>query len=173
MTLFNEKVKGYISHGVYSIVLVLFFLLQSSGLATFKLFGVFPQLMLVFTVFAGFFFREYSGIVYGFVSGLLLDSISTGIFGFNTIVLAFIGFACGITMTYLLNNNFISAVVTSFGFTFLYFLLKWLFFSVFVSDSPSFFLVKYFFEAIYTSVLGIIIYLLFRFIFIKFSNLQR
>ena len=140
MTLFNEKVKGYIAHSIYMVVAVLIFLLQSSGLATFTAFDLFPQLMVSFTIFAGFFFREYTGIVFGFVYGLLLDTVSTGIIGFNTALLSLIGFLCGIAMTYLLNNNFVAAFFTNLIFTMFYYLVNWLFNYVFSSDSPVYFL---------------------------------
>ena len=173
MTLFNEKVKGYIAHSVYAVAAIFVFFLQSSGLATFKLFGIYPQLLVAFTILAGFFFREYSGAAYGLIFGLLLDSVTTGLFGFNTVVLSFIGFVSGMTMTYMFNNNFVSAMANDVIFTFFYFLMKWLFFSVFKGDSPRFFFWQNFLSFVYTAVLGLLIFAIFRLIFSRLNSARR
>ena len=87
--------------------------------------GIFPQLMLSCTVFSAMFFGDGVGAAFGFVAGALVDAVSAGAICFNTIIMMLLGYVCGLSVKFLINNNFRSAVLVSVATSFIYYFCKW------------------------------------------------
>ncbi|HHW45495.1 MAG TPA: rod shape-determining protein MreD [Clostridiales bacterium] len=115
-------------------------------------------------VFAAMFLREWEGAITGLLVGVLMDIATSGATCFNAVVLMLIGCGAGLLVTYIVNNNLLAALIMSFGFTAVYFLLKWVFACVFgVIDAPFLYLVKQIIPSVfYTFVLTIPLYLIIR-----------
>lgn len=110
----------------FLVVLVLGTLQISDVLPTF--FGIKFLPLLPLTVVLGMFERETYGLYYGLLAGVMWDMNVASGDGFHAFYLAFIGFFCGLLMTYLMMNNLITASILCTAGTLLYFLLSWLIF---------------------------------------------
>ena len=113
--------------GFFFVVVLFLGILQISDvLPTF--FGVRFLPLLPLTVVLGMFERETYGLYYGLLAGIMWDmNLGTGD-GFNAFFLALIGFTCGLLMTYLMMNNFITASILCSLWTVLYLFVSWLVF---------------------------------------------
>lgn len=73
----------------------LLFLLQSTVFQYLSFAGIVPNLLMIFTAAAGFMRGEKSGLVYGFVCGMLCDVFFAGVLGVYALVYMYIGFVNG------------------------------------------------------------------------------
>ena len=118
-------------------------------------------------------FGCYTGAFIGFVCGVLTDAVSSTTY-FNTFALMLLGFACGVIMTYLFNRNLAAACVLCPSVSFLYFFAKWIIIYAFKDPAAGFVLLNYSLPSfVYTSVVGILIYLVFQFVFKKMTITER
>jgi rod shape-determining protein MreD len=85
--------KFYILLFVTLIVSLIFQLLFMGYLSVF---GSCPQIMLVSVIFVSLRYGVLPGEVFGFISGLLLDTFSLSIFGVNSLVFTLTGYAYGV-----------------------------------------------------------------------------
>jgi rod shape-determining protein MreD len=72
--------------------------------------------------------RETYGLYYGLLAGVIWDMNLGSGDGFNALFFAFVGFFCGLLMTYLMMNNLITATILCTSVTLIYFLLNWIIF---------------------------------------------
>lgn len=152
------KFKRFVYLSVFSVLAFLFLLLQSTGLITFRIGNAVPQLTLVFTVLAGFYFKAYHGILFGIIFGALTDVYSSALF-YNTVAFAVVGFTSGMLVTHLFNRNLAAVMVLNVAASVLYFLVKWLVFYAFKDPAAGYLLVNYMLtSAILTSVCGFVVY---------------
>lgn len=91
----------------------------------FETYGVFPQLMLPCVVFSAMFFGDGIGAVFGFVAGALVDAVGAGTICYNTIILMLLGYAFGIAVKVIINNNFRSAVIAIIAACAVYYFGRW------------------------------------------------
>ena len=119
--------KKILRRGCFFLVVLLLGTLQISDvLPTF--FGIRFLPLLPLTIVLGMFERETYGLYYGLLAGIMWDMNVASGDGFNAFYLAFIGFFCGLLMTYLMMNNLITASILCTAGILLYFLLNWLIF---------------------------------------------
>jgi rod shape-determining protein MreD len=57
--------------------------------------SVTPDLLLIFTVFIAIYEGQFTGMIAGFLCGLLFDAISTDVIGTNALAKTFAGFVAG------------------------------------------------------------------------------
>ncbi len=123
----KENRPKIMRRGCFFLVVILLGVLQISDvLPTF--FGIKFLPLLPLTVVLGMFERETYGLYYGLLAGIMWDMNLGFGDGFNALFFAFVGFFCGLLMTYLMMNNLITASILCTAATVLYFLLDWLIF---------------------------------------------
>lgn len=135
-------------------------LLQSTGIATFGIGNASAVIMLPAAIYAGYYFKEFAGVIFGFLSGVLLDTFSSTML-FNTITLSICAFFCGIIMSRLFNSNITAVCVLNIVASFVYFFAKWFIVYAFYDSEPLYILFNFTLpSAIYTAIIGIGIYFL-------------
>jgi len=123
----KENKPKIMRRGCFFLVVVALGILQISDvLPTF--FGIKLLPLLPLTVVLGMFERETYGLYYGLLAGILWDMNVGAGDGFNAFFFAFVGFFCGLLMTYLMMNNLITATILCTLSTILYFLISWIIF---------------------------------------------
>ncbi len=154
----TAKLRYFISFFIYLILGVLVILLQSTGIMTLQIGTASAVLVLPMTLYAGFYFGEYAGAVYGLLMGALTDVYSSSLF-YNTIALVVVGFFAGVFITRLFNRNLAAASVLSSCSALLFFFIKWFVLYAFFDPVPMFILTRFSLpSSIYTAVFGILMY---------------
>ena len=124
----DTKKKNRIRWLIFGLILLLAFLIQSTNGLSLRLGELkIPVLLPVLSVIC-MFEKEKSACWYGLFAGLLLDSISAVMIGYNALILLILCTAIGYLATNLLRNTILTNVITGFVFMFLYESLYWLFF---------------------------------------------
>lgn len=80
---------------IWLVTVLLLCALQTSFLPLFSWNGISPDLLLVFSASVAFLYDNRIGAFAGFMTGLLQDLATGGIFGINTFSKLVIGYACG------------------------------------------------------------------------------
>lgn len=121
--------KGLLSILLYGLVIFVLLSIQSSNLIA--LFDITPDMILLLAVLHSFHYGETSGEIFGFVVGLVEDSMSGTLFGLNAFVLALICFLTSIYRKYIFVSDVISflifVVMATFAKYILYIVLSLLF----------------------------------------------
>lgn len=109
---------------IYAIILALFFL-EVTVLGRITLLGARPNLLLIATLFFGFYFGPARGIEAGLVAGILKDISGVSVFGINTFSLVLVGFLASLPRNKIFKDNFFTqfffAAVLAFFYYVLYF----------------------------------------------------
>ncbi len=147
-------------------VSLLLYLLDSTGIMTLKIGTAHPVLLIPFLVAVAMAAREWVGLCFGAWIGVLLDITGAECYFFNFLILLFLGCACGLMCSYLVNDNIYSAMLLSFGISIFYFAAKWLLFFVIGGKADAFkYLISYSLpSAAYTALFIIPFYYLVKFI---------
>lgn len=169
----NAKLKRFVYLAVFSILALGILILQSTGFVTFKIGNASAVLLLPLTILAGFYFREYTGAVFGIVFGALTDVYSST-FCYNTVALAIAGFVSGLLVSRLFNSNLAAVSVLSFGGSALYFFFKWLIIYAFYDPLPGYVLLHFIIpSAVYTALFGILIFFILHPLFKKVPVVEK
>ncbi len=154
----SAKIRYYVSLALYSIICVLFSVLQLSGLITLNIGTASAVAAVPFTVYAGMYFGEYSGALSGLLFGAVTDA-STSVFMYNTWVLTALGFLCGLLITRFFNRNFAAAAVLNVLSSTVYFFFKWITVYAFSDPSCGFVLTHFTLPSfVYTAAVGVILF---------------
>ena len=154
------KLKRFIYFAVFAVICLALLIMQSSGFATLKIGNASAVLMLPATVLAGFYFKEYAGVCFGFAFGAFTDVYSATLC-YNTVALAVIGFVSGLLISRLFNSNLAAVSVLNAAASLVYFFFKWLIEYAFVDPEPWYVMAAYMLPSvIYTFACGIIMYFL-------------
>ncbi len=143
---------------VLCIFLVL--IVQTTVLSYVKIFGIIPNLLLIFTVCFCLVTPDFRCLVYAIISGILLDITGGRMIGINTLLCTYVAFSCLFIRDKLYNNNEIIAAIFTLVISFAYGLLCYtinfllwgelnIFYAVFRIIVP---------EAVYNAVLALFIY---------------
>ena len=81
-------------------IILLFFLLQSTLFQHIAFAGIVPNLMIIITSGCGYMNGKTDGMIAGFLSGLLMDVFYGDVIGFNALLFLFIGYANGYANRY-------------------------------------------------------------------------
>ena len=126
-TIFNADNKNiYIRRVFFAAVLVAASMLQNTAGLLPEIFGARAMLLIPATVCVAMFEREIPGTLFGVFAGLLWDMSSPSGAGFNAVMLAAIGFACGSLITHLMRNNLVTALLLCSVFTVFHLVVYWL-----------------------------------------------
>ncbi len=145
------------------LTVVTFTFQQTGGLFP-EPFGVKAMLLIPLTVCISMFEREFAGIFFGLLSGVMLDAFSSQATVFNSLFFTIIGFCAGALITYLMRNNLMCATIMTAVFAFIYTALLFIIYCAGDSvASPAYVYFRFYFtSAIYTVVLTPVYYLIVR-----------
>ncbi len=166
------RVKYLITISIYTLIMAFIILLQSTGLATFKLGTASVVLSLPLVLYAAFYFGPFGAAVLGFLVGAATDVFSSTLM-YNTVFMTVLGFVAGLLMSHYFNRNVAAAAVVNFGGSAVYFFLKWMFVYAFSDPSAGFVLTRYILPSfLYTAVLGFLLFFPTNLIFKKIDLRQ-
>ncbi len=111
---YGDNKPKYIRWAIFGALLVFSVLLQNSVGGLLEFFGVRVFLCIPFCVAIAMFEREVPAAIFGAFAGALWD-VSSGVDGFNTIVLMVLGAVCSLLISHLMRNNLITALVLGAG----------------------------------------------------------
>lgn len=164
--------KNNIKRKVFFVfLLIITFLLQTTKGFFPAPFGIHALLLIPATVCIAMFEREFSGIFYGLLAGMMLETVSSDTVVFNSVFFTLIGFLTGMLITYLMRNNLVTAFIFTLAASFILNSLYCLFFLIFdgVGISLGFYFKYFFISSIYTTIFTPIFYLLIRAIYKKYK----
>ena len=92
---------------LYSLFLTLLYLLAYI-ITPLRFNGVSPSYLLCAVVALGLFENEYFGAIYGLVFGLISDLVGSGIFGFNALLFAAVGYTVGYLAENRISSNLLA-----------------------------------------------------------------
>ena len=147
------------------------FLFDSTGILTLRMGDARPILLIPLLLADAMAAREWIGLIYGAVFGILLDTTGYESFCFNMIMLVIIGCLCGLLCSFYVNDNIYAAIVLSFIANLFYFVVRWFFFFVCAGRGESLiYFTRYSFPTIiYNTVFIVPFYFLIKYISKKTS----
>lgn len=145
----------------YTICIYLVVLIQATLADYIKIYGVKPNIVLVFVVSVALLRGNMEGAVIGFFTGLAQDMLSGKILGFYCLLGLYLGAIIGSVNKRLYRENFVVVVFFTFISTVVY---EWLvyFLSTFMQNQIDLlypFRSVIFHEAIYNSIMSILVYI--------------
>ncbi len=88
--------KKIIINICFVLTIFIIYFLQANFFTWFNISGVMPNLFVIYILFIGLFANKKLGIVYGAITGLILDVIVGEIVGINTVLLAIVGYIASV-----------------------------------------------------------------------------
>ncbi len=162
-----EKIGGKNTvqrRAVLAVLAVITFAFQNTGGLFPAPFGVNAMLLIPLTICIAMFEREFAGIFFGLLSGVMLDAFSSQATIFNSLFFTVIGFVAGALITYLMRNNLLCATLMTALSAIIYTALLFVFYCAF-DDIPSpaaVYFKNYLTSAIYTVIFTPAYYLIVR-----------
>ena len=111
---YGDNKPKYIRWVIFGALIVASALLQNSVGGLSELFGARVFLCIPFCVAIAMFEREVPAAIFGAFAGALWD-VSSGVDGFNTIVLMVLSAVCSLFVSHLMRNNHLTALVLGAG----------------------------------------------------------
>lgn len=112
---------------IFVLLIIITAVIQNTGSRFNGVFGAHAFLLIPLAVSVSMFEREITASILGAISGLLWD-LSSGLDGYNMLVIMLISAVCSILISRLMRNNIVTAIVlgvTSIGiFIFLYIMIN-------------------------------------------------
>ncbi|MBI4845243.1 MAG: rod shape-determining protein MreD [Candidatus Omnitrophica bacterium] len=99
----------------FAIVAYLTVIVQVTLLNVFFLSMIKPDLILLLVLFFGLYNGEKSGLLCGMILGVVVDILSTGIFGINSFLLGFVGFVSGALKERVYTNHILTSIIVGFS----------------------------------------------------------
>ena len=151
---------------------VLTFIFQNTGGLFPSPFGIKALLLIPLTICIAMFEREFAGIFFGLLSGVMLDSFSSQSVVFNSLFFTVIGFTAGALITYLMRNNLLCATIMTAVASFFYTTLSFFVYCAFdtLENHFIFYLRYYLASAIFTVLMTPLYYIIVRAIFKEFKE---
>lgn len=153
---------------IISLIIIINFILQSTAISYFSIFGVVPNTSLIIIVAIALLKGKKVGSTTGLLIGLLQDIVFSSVIGVNAFIYFFIGYLMGMAEDKLSKENIllpvIMSIITTIGYHFFYFLF--MFFLNYDISFSIFFKQIVIIEMIYNSLLSIFLFKLFSKIFV-------
>lgn len=161
MTIMYKKTAVSVITAIFLLVLSL---VQFSSVKIFNIGISAPVLSLGLTVAVAYYLGEMYGFVWGLISGMCTDALSSSQICFSTITLTLIGLVGGLIITHYFNRNFAALSVLSIIASIGYFLADLIVHMIFSGDDILAYIGMYSLPSfIYTAVFGIIITIVYGF----------
>lgn len=144
------------------------FILETTILPNFKIFGTMPNLGIVIVIAIALLKGRKTGSIVGLIVGILNDVIFSRVIGVNAFLYFFIGYLVGMTESKLSKDNilipFIITMVSTIGYHLFYYIF--MFFLNYNINFPAFFKKVVLFEMVYNGIIAIFIHRWFSKIFV-------
>lgn len=145
---------------VYTVLAILLTILQTTFVKYITIFGVKPNLMLIFVICIALVEGAEKGAIIGFFCGVFVDLLGAGPFGYNTLSFLYLALLCGtLRKTFFVGNHLIASIFTMIASA-IYGLVYYIFFIYFWQDTS--FLLTFFTrllpECIYNGILAFLLY---------------
>lgn len=111
---YGDNKPKYIRWTVYALLLAVAVLLQNSCGGLTEIFGARIFISIPLCVTVSMFEREVPAAVFGAFAGALWD-VSSGVDGFNTLVLMILCAVCSLLISHLMRNNIVTAMALGTG----------------------------------------------------------
>ena len=111
---YGDNKPKYIRWAIFGVLLMISVLLQNSVGGLLDFLGVRVFLSIPLCVAIAMFEREVPAAIFGAFAGALWD-VSSGVDGFNTIILMAVGAVCSLLISHLMQNNIITSLVLGAG----------------------------------------------------------
>lgn len=111
---YGDNKPKYIRWAIFSTLIIVSVLLQNSVGGLFDFFGARVFLCVPFCIAIAMFEREVPAAIFGALAGALWD-VSSGVDGFNTIILMALCAVSSLLISHLMRNNLITALVLGAG----------------------------------------------------------
>ncbi len=111
---YGDNKPKYIRWAIFCVLLIISVLLQNSIGGLFEVLGARVFLCIPFCVAIAMFEREVPAAIFGALAGALWD-VSSGVDGFNTIILMALCAVSSLLISHLMQNNIITALVLGAG----------------------------------------------------------
>lgn len=153
---------------VLLLIIIVNFILESTIIHYFNIFGVVPNTALIVTVIIALLKGKNVGSIVGLISGLLQDIIFSPVIGINGFILFFTGFLIGFMEGKLSKDNILIPIMLTLISTIGYHLLYSLFLYFLAYNIPiiAFFKEVVLFEMVYNGVISVLVFKGFSKIFI-------
>ena len=109
----------------YTPLIFLIVAFQTTLLGYIRIYGVKPNLILVFVICAALLNGKWEGTIVGLISGLVLDIASGAMLGFHALLCMYVGLLAGLIHKYVFRENYIIVVLMTFLISLVY---GWVFF---------------------------------------------
>ncbi len=116
---YGDNKPKYIRYGIYSAIILIAFVLQSTSVSFPEIFGARAYLLVCVAISIAMHEREIPAAIFGAACGILADT-AAGLEGFNALVLTILCAVCSILISHLMQNNIVTAFVLSAGATAIY-----------------------------------------------------
>lgn len=143
-----------------AVCLLVFAIIMPTIFPTIQIFGVMPNLFLVYVIIAGFFVKPENALKIGAVSGFIYDILVGHAFGFNTVMYMLACFFASLFYENMIRRiNVLLIVISVFAGTFI-FEGMYGFFVYFLQNGMSFlqFLKELGTEAFYNAIVTVVLY---------------
>ena len=152
------------------LLIIILIALQSSAILS--IFEVNPDLILILTLLFNLEFGEYKGMFFGFIVGLIEDSVSSVFLGLNSFVLTFLSWFLSFYKKYIFVSDIFSFSIFLTISTIIKYVLYIFFYWIFHTELLGWFLiVRLAGEIIYNLLFGAGMYLLIPFILKRKSEI--
>ncbi len=111
---YGDNKPKYIRWAIYCALLMVSVLLQNSVGGLFEVFGARVFLSIPLCIAVAMFEREVPAAIFGAFAGALWD-VSSGVDGFNTLVLMTLCAVCSLLISHLMQNNVVTSLVLGAG----------------------------------------------------------
>lgn len=144
----------------YSVWILIIAVLQPTLFSAIDVFGVSPNIFLMFVVLAAFIRGKSEGAVCGAVCGLVLDLMAGRLIGVNALIYMYAGFAVGVVNERFISGELITAGVLTAIISAICSAIYYVAYSMVAGDMGFWFAVVRLIlpEAIYTAVCGFILF---------------
>lgn len=116
---YDDRKPKIIRRVMFAVIIVFTVLLQNNAFKIIYSFKVSALPFLPLVICISMFERETVSALFGALTGVIAD-ISSGIDGFNAVVLVFICAGASLLISHFMRNNIVTAIVLSAGGTFIY-----------------------------------------------------
>lgn len=164
----NMLKKIVINFFIISIVTALLF---AKRIGFIEINKILPDLLLIFTVFNGFYYGSTYGMFFGFFSGLAFDVCTYSLLGFWALIYCVIGYLTGVSKIIYIDNPLISSIVLLL-FNILKYFIYILIGLMFINSDSVFNYVfhNFLIETLYTILISIPIFLIYKYFDKKLRN---
>lgn len=154
-------VSFYLKMGLFLIIIVS---IQSSSILS--IFEIHPDLILIVAILFNLKFGDYKGMWFGFLMGLLEDTLTSTFLGLNSFVLTFLSWFLSFYKSYIFVNDLFSFSLFLILFTVVKYCIYMVFYLIFHREFLEWFLIiKLSGEILYNLICGALLYIIAPFFF--------